>query len=125
MLLAERLRWLQEENVGEIDEEELESFLYAIAKGNVFNFQTILHLPVAVQNDTIDFYQMFARIWSSHPEWLTLYLAQHRAVIIPMMQNCTEIYSAGIAQAAWESPNFWITPSHGGKRTRQRRCALL
>ncbi|STL42912.1 DnaJ-class chaperone [Escherichia coli] len=61
VLLAERLRWLQEENVGEIDEEELESFLYAIAKGNVFNFQTILHLPVAVQNDTIDFYQMFAR----------------------------------------------------------------
>ncbi|STJ12628.1 DnaJ-class chaperone [Escherichia coli] len=55
MLLAERLRWLQEENTGEIDEEELESFLYAIAKGNVFNFQTILHLPVAVQNDTIDF----------------------------------------------------------------------
>lgn len=36
VLLAERLRWLQEENVGEIDEEELESFLYAIAKGNVF-----------------------------------------------------------------------------------------
>ena len=75
VLLAERLRWLQEENTGEIDEEELESFLYAIAKGNVFNFQTILHLPVAVQNDTIDFYQMFARIWSSHPQWLTLYLA--------------------------------------------------
>lgn len=115
VLLAERLRWLQEENTGEIDEEELESFLYAIAKGNVFNFQTILHLPVAVQNDTIDFYQMFARIWSSHPQWLTLYLAQHRAVIIPMMQNCTEIYSAGIAQVAWISPNFWITPSHGGK----------
>ena len=33
VLLAERLRWLQEENTGEIDEEELESFLYAIAKG--------------------------------------------------------------------------------------------
>ncbi len=52
-------------------------------EGECFYFQTILHLPVAVQNDTIDFYQMFARIWSSHPEWLTLYLAQHRAVIIP------------------------------------------
>ena len=50
VLLAERLRWLQEENTGEIDEEELESFLYAIAKGNVFNFQKILHLPFAVQN---------------------------------------------------------------------------
>lgn len=99
VLLAERLRWLQEENVGEIDEEELESFLYAIAKGNVFNFQTILHLPVAVQNDTIDFYQMFARIWSSHPEWLTLYLAQHRAVIIPddanLHRNLLRWYSAG------------------------------
>ncbi|WP_137490437.1 J domain-containing protein, partial [Escherichia coli] len=99
VLLAERLRWLQEENTGEIDEEELESFLYAIAKGNVFNFQTILHLPVAVQNDTIDFYQMFARIWSSHPEWLTLYLAQHRAVIIPddakLHRNLLRWYSAG------------------------------
>ncbi|CBG33507.1 TPA: J domain-containing protein [Escherichia coli] len=98
VLLAERLRWLQEENTGEIDEEELESFLYAIAKGNVFNFQTILHLPVAVQNDTIDFYQMFARIWSSHPEWLTLYLAQHRAVIIPddakLHRNLLRWYSA-------------------------------
>lgn len=115
VLLAERLRWLQEENTGEIDEEELESFLYAIAKGNVFNFQTILHLPVAVQNDTIDFYQMFARIWSSHPEWLTLYLAQHRAVIIPddakLHRNLLRWYSAG----HWISPNFWITPSHGGK----------
>ncbi|HAX1721067.1 TPA: polynucleotide modification protein [Escherichia coli] len=99
VLLAERLRWLQEENTGEIDEEELESFLYAIAKGNVFNFQTILHLPVAVQNDTIDFYQMFARIWSSHPQWLTLYLAQHRAVIIPddakLHRNLLRWYSAG------------------------------
>lgn len=99
----------------EIDEEELESFLYAIAKGNVFNFQTILHLPVAVQNDTIDFYQMFARIWSSHPQWLTLYLAQHRAVIIPddakLHRNLLRWYSAG----RWISPNFWITPSHGGK----------
>ncbi len=99
VLLAERLRWLQEENVGEIDEEELESFLYAIAKGESFNFQTILHLPVAVQNDTIDFYQMFARIWSSHPEWLTLYLAQHRAVIIPddakLHRNLLRWYSAG------------------------------
>lgn len=115
VLLAERLRWLQEENVGEIDEEELESFLYAIAKGNVFNFQTILHLPVAVQNDTIDFYQMFARIWSSHPEWLTLYLAQHRAVIIPddakLHRNLLRWYSAG----RWISPNFWITPGRGGK----------
>ena len=109
MLLAERLRWLQEENTGEIDEEELESFLYAIAKGNVFNFQTILHLPVAVQNDTIDFYQMFARIWSSHPEWQTLYLAQHRAVIIP---DDAKLHRNLLR---WISPNFWITPGRGGK----------
>lgn len=115
VLLAERLRWLQEESTGEIDEEELESFLYAIAKGNVFNFQTILHLPVAMQNDTIDFYQMFARIWSSHPEWLTLYLSQHRAVIIPddvkLHRNLLCWYSAvrlGI-------PELWTTPGHGGK----------
>lgn len=47
VLLAERVRWLQEENAGIIDEKELESFLYAIAVGNVFNFQTILYLPVA------------------------------------------------------------------------------
>ena len=107
VLLAERLRWLQEENTGEIDEEELESFLYAIAKGNVFNFQTILHLPVAVQNDTIDFYQMFARIWSSHPQWLTLYLAQHRAVIIPddakLHRNLLRWYSAG----RLDIPDYW------------------
>lgn len=42
---------------------------------------------------------MFARIWSSHPEWLTLYLAQHRAVIIPddakLHRNLLRWYSAG------------------------------
>lgn len=32
VLLAERVRWLQEENAGIIDEKELESFLYAIAR---------------------------------------------------------------------------------------------
>ncbi len=42
---------------------------------------------------------MFARIWSSHPQWLTLYLAQHRAVIIPddakLHRNLLRWYSAG------------------------------
>lgn len=68
-----------------------------------------------MQNDTIDFYQMFARIWSSHPEWLTLYLAQHRAVIIPDDAKLHRNLPAGIAQVAWEFPNSWITPGRGGK----------
>lgn len=33
VLLAERLRWLQEENTGEIDEEELESFYMPLRRG--------------------------------------------------------------------------------------------
>ncbi|MGA0525760.1 J domain-containing protein, partial [Escherichia coli] len=57
--LAERLRWLQEDIVGEIYEEDLESFLYASAKGTVCNFQTSLPLPVAVHNDTSDCSPLF------------------------------------------------------------------
>lgn len=48
-------------------------------------------------------------------EWLTLYLAQHRAVIIPddakLHRNLLRWYGAG----RWISPNFWITPGRGGK----------
>ncbi len=103
VLLSRKIAVVTGGKYREKDEEELESFLYAIAKGNVFELPDYFwHLPVAVQNDTIDFYQMFARIWSSHPEWLII-SATSRSDYPLLTQNCTEFYSAGIAQVAWDS----------------------
>ncbi len=82
-LLAERLCWQQEDSQGAVHEEQLESFLGSLAKGNIFDFQSILYLPAAVQNTTIDFYQIFERIWFYHPDWLSSFLSQHHTMIVP------------------------------------------
>ena len=99
---------------GNSDEEATGTFI-CHCEGECFNFQTILHRPLPCKMTPSDFYQMFARIWSSHPEWVTLGLAQHRAVIVPDDAKLHRNLLRCIAQAAWGTPNFWITPSHGGK----------
>ena len=55
-LLAERLNWHSFNDCEGIDEEEREAFLEAIQAGDCFDFLSLLEYPVALQNQTVEYY---------------------------------------------------------------------
>lgn len=82
-LLADRLSWRQGPCLDDIDEEELESFLTAVSHGDIFNFNSILHLSVPAQNEAIDFFTLFGRLWFYQSEWLMDFILLPRTVVTP------------------------------------------
>lgn len=55
-LLSDRLAWEQGSDNRDVDAEEVEDLLFEIRRGDLFDYSLLLHLPVAVQNQTIAFY---------------------------------------------------------------------
>lgn len=97
-LLAERLSWRQQPNTEQIVQEELESFLDAIGRSDIFAFSTLTDFSAVAQNEAIDFFRMFGRIWFNNPEWLAAFLSIHRTVVTPddtrLHRNLLRWYSA-------------------------------
>ncbi|EOF5316271.1 J domain-containing protein [Salmonella enterica] len=82
-LLSDRLAWERKDANDEIDEEELENFLADIRFGNLFDYSTLLHLPVEVQNQTINFYDALERTFFDNIHYFTQLITLHGAWIIP------------------------------------------
>ncbi|EFH4427910.1 co-chaperone DjlC, partial [Escherichia coli] len=55
-LLAERLNWHSFNDSEGMDEEEREAFLEAIQAGDCFDFLSLLEYPIALQNQTVEYY---------------------------------------------------------------------
>ncbi|OLW29022.1 hypothetical protein P290_21975, partial [Salmonella enterica subsp. arizonae serovar 18:z4,z23:- str. CVM N18383] len=51
-LPSDRLAWEQRSDNRDVDAEEVEDLLFEIRRGDLFDYSLLLHLPVAVQNQT-------------------------------------------------------------------------
>ncbi len=65
-LLAERLNWHSFNDSEGMDEEEREAFLEAIQAGDCFDFLSLLEYPVALQNQTVEYYFALERCCRYH-----------------------------------------------------------
>lgn len=66
----------------DVDAEEVEDLLFEIRRGDLFDYSLLLHLPVAVQNQTIAFMMPGQHLFE-HPLYFAQLMAQHGARIIP------------------------------------------
>lgn len=83
-LLAERLNWHSfNDSEGMDDEEEREAFLEAIQAGDCFDFLSLLEYPVALQNQTVEYYFALERCCRYHPDYVTAFLAMEGPWFIP------------------------------------------
>ncbi|RZN50376.1 J domain-containing protein [Escherichia sp. E10V10] len=82
-LLAERLNWHSFNDSEGIDEEEREAFLEAIQAGDCFDFLSLLEYPVALQNQTVEYYFALERCCRYHPDYVTAFLAMAGPWLIP------------------------------------------
>lgn len=82
-LLSDRLAWEQGSDNRDVDAEEVEDLLFEIRRGDLFDYSLLLHLPVAVQNQTIAFYDALDNTFFEHPLYFAQLMAQHGAWIIP------------------------------------------
>ncbi|EKQ5566517.1 J domain-containing protein, partial [Escherichia coli] len=82
-LLAERLNWHSFNDSEGIDEEEREAFLEAIQAGDCFDFLGLLEYPVALQNQTVEYYFALERCCHYHPDYVTAFLAMEGPWFIP------------------------------------------
>lgn len=57
--------------------------MFEIRRGDLFDYSLLLHLPVAVQNQTIAFYDALDNTFFEHPLYFAQLMAQHGAWIIP------------------------------------------
>lgn len=82
-LLSDRLAWEQGSDNRDVDAEEVEDLLFEIRRGDLFDYSLLLHLPVAVQNQTIAFYDALDNTFFEHPLYFAQLMAQHGPWIIP------------------------------------------
>lgn len=82
-LLSERLSWGNQDHDGQVDDEELEHFLHDIHRGDLFDYAQLQHLPVAVQNQTIECYQALEVTFFSNPRIFSQLLTLHGAWVVP------------------------------------------
>lgn len=82
-LLAERLNWHSFNDSEGMDEEEREAFLEAIQAGDCFDFLSLLEYPVALQNQTVEYYFALERCCRYHPDYVTAFLAMEGPWFIP------------------------------------------
>lgn len=82
-LLAERLNWYTFNDGEEMDEEEREAFLEAIQSGDCFDFLSLQEYPVALQNQTIEYYFALERCCRYHPEYVIPFLAIEGPWFVP------------------------------------------
>lgn len=82
-LLSDRLAWEQRSDNRDVDAEEVEDLLFEIRRGDLFDYSLLLHLPVAVQNQTIAFYDALDNTFFEHPLYFAQLMAQHGPWIIP------------------------------------------
>ncbi|EFG0980836.1 J domain-containing protein [Escherichia marmotae] len=82
-LLAGRLNWHSFSDSEGMDEEEREAFLEAIQAGDCFDFLSLLEYPVALQNQTIEYYFTLERCCRYHPDYVTAFLAMEGPWFIP------------------------------------------
>ncbi|EFB1500480.1 J domain-containing protein [Escherichia albertii] len=82
-LLAERLNWYAFNDGEEMDEEEREAFLEAIQSGDCFDFLSLQEYPVALQNQTIEYYFALERCCRYHPEYVIPFLAIEGPWFVP------------------------------------------
>ncbi|ECV3471474.1 J domain-containing protein [Salmonella enterica subsp. enterica serovar Derby] len=76
-LLSDRLAWEQGSDNRDVDAEEVEDLLFEIRRGDLFDYSLLLHLPVAVQNQTIAFYDALDNTFFEHPLYFAQLMAQH------------------------------------------------
>ncbi len=82
-LLAERLNWHSFNDSEGMDEEEREAFLEAIQAGDCFDFLSLLEYPVALQNQTVEYYFALERCCRYHPDYVTAFMAMEGPWFIP------------------------------------------
>ncbi len=82
-LLAERLNWHSFNDSEGMDEEEREAFLEAIQAGDCFDFLSLLEYPIALQNQTVEYYFALERCCRYHPDYVTAFLAMEGPWLIP------------------------------------------
>lgn len=82
-LLSDRLAWEQGADNREVDVEEVEDLLFEIRRGDLFDYSQLLHLPVAVQNHTIAFYEALESAFFVNPRYFAELMALHGVWIIP------------------------------------------
>ncbi|HHL8907743.1 TPA: co-chaperone DjlC, partial [Escherichia coli] len=66
-----------------MDEEEREAFLEAIQAGDCFDFLSLLEYPIALQNQTVEYYFALERCCRYHPDYVTAFLAMEGPWFIP------------------------------------------
>lgn len=86
-LLSDRLAWGVGADNREVDAEEVEDLLFEIRRGDLFDYSQLLHLPVAVQNNTIAFYEALESSFFVNPRYFAELMALHGTWIIPEDQQ--------------------------------------
>ncbi len=125
-LLAERLNWHSFNDSEGMDEEEREAFLEAIQAGDCFDFLSLLEYPVALQNQTVEYYFALERCCRYHPDYVTAFLAMEGPWFIPddakLHRKLLSLVQLG-ANRYGGTHSCSQTVANG--RTRKRRCPIL
>lgn len=81
-LLSDRLAWEQGADNRDVDVEAVEDLLSEIRRGDLFDYSQLLHLPVAVQNHTIAFYEALESAFFVNPRYFAELMALHGVWIV-------------------------------------------
>lgn len=82
-LLAQRLNWQPQEAEDDAEAEELDAFLEAVKRGDVFDLLSLTALPPVIQDQTYAYFLKLEHIWRFYPEHFADALQQHGAWVIP------------------------------------------
>ncbi|MCO4158240.1 J domain-containing protein [Citrobacter amalonaticus] len=82
-LLSDRLAWEHGCDNRDVDAEEVEDLLLNIRRGDMFDYTQLLHLPVAIQNQTIVFCEELDSAFFVNPRYFAQLMAQHGPWVIP------------------------------------------
>ena len=125
-LLAERLNWHSFNDSEGMDEEEREAFLEAIQAGDCFDFLSLLEYPVALQNQTVEYYFALERCCRYHPDYVTAFMAMEGPWFIP---DDVRVTSQTVALVQLGENRYGGTysccPTVASRKSRKRRCPLL